>query len=201
MKNVLLFLSQGFEEYEASAFTDVFGWNKIYGDDPVNLITTGLRKEIKCTWNFLVKPELDFSEVNADNFDALAIPGGFEKAGFYEDAFDERFLDLIRDFDRKNKFIASICVGAIPVGKSGVLNGRSATTYDIIGNRRSQLAGFGALVEDERIVIDRNIITSTGPATAIDVAFTLLEKLTDPDNVKKVKEYMRFTRNPGGNGQ
>jgi len=192
MKNVLLFLSQGFEEYEASAFTDVFGWSKIYGNDPVNLTTTGLRKEIKCTWNFIVKPELDFSDVNVDNFDALAIPGGFEKAGFYEDAFDERFLNLIRDFDKNNKFIASICVGAIPIGKSGVLNGRLATTYDLVGTRRSQLVEYGAIVEDKRLVIDRNIITSTGPSTAIDVAFTLLEKLTDLDNVKKVKEYMRF---------
>jgi len=192
MKNVLLFLSQGFEEYEASAFTDVFGWSKIYGNDPVNLTTTGLRKEIKCTWNFIVKPELDFSDVNVDNFDALAIPGGFEKAGFYEDAFDERFLNLIRDFDKKNKFIASICVGAIPIGKSGVLNGRLATTYDLVGTRRSQLVEYGAIVEDKMLVIDRNIITSTGPSTAIDVAFTLLEKLTDLDNVKKVKEYMRF---------
>jgi 4-methyl-5(b-hydroxyethyl)-thiazole monophosphate biosynthesis len=192
MKNVLLFLCQGFEEYEASAFTDVFGWSTIYGNDPVKLTTTGLRKEIKCTWNFIVKPELDFSNVNVDNFDALAIPGGFEKAGFYEDAFDERFLNLIRDFDKKNKFIASICVGAIPIGKSGVLNGRLATTYDLVSTRRSQLAEYGAIVEDKRLVIDRNIITSTGPSTAIDVAFTLLEKLTDLDKVKKVKEYMRF---------
>jgi 4-methyl-5(b-hydroxyethyl)-thiazole monophosphate biosynthesis len=192
MKNVLLFLCQGFEEYEASAFTDVFGWSTIYGNDPVKLTTTGLRKEIKCTWNFIVKPELDFSDVNVDNFDALAIPGGFEKAGFYEDAFDERFLNLIRDFDNKNKFIASICVGAIPIGKSGVLNGRLATTYDLVGTRRSLLAEYGAIVEDKMLVIDRNIITSTGPSTAIDVAFTLLEKLTDLDNVKKVKEYMRF---------
>ena len=192
MKNVLLFLCQGFEEYEASAFTDVFGWSTIYGNDPVKLTTAGLRKEIKCTWNFIVKPELDFSDVNVDNFDALAIPGGFEKAGFYEDAFDERFLNLIRDFDKKNKFIASICVGAIPIGKSGVLDGRLATTYDLVGTRRSQLAEYGAIVEDKMLVIDRNIITSTGPSTAIDVAFTLLEKLTDLDNVKKIKEYMRF---------
>ena len=192
MKNVLLFLAQGFEEYEASAFTDVFGWSKIYGNDPVKLITTGLRNEIKCTWNFTVKPELDFSKVDVKNFEALAIPGGFETAGFYDDAFDQRFLNLIREFDRQNKLIASVCVGAMPVGKSGILKGRTATTYDLEGTRRSQLGEFGVIVEDKRIVIDRNIITSTGPSTAIDVAFTLLEKLTSPDNVNIVKKYMRF---------
>jgi 4-methyl-5(b-hydroxyethyl)-thiazole monophosphate biosynthesis len=192
MKNVLLFLAQGFEELEASAFTDVFGWGRIYGNTPVGLITTGLRNEIKCTWNFIVKPELDFSRIDVSYFDALAIPGGFEEAGFYEDAFDPRFLNLIQDFNKQNKIIASVCVGAIPVGKSGILNGRAATTYDLEGIRRPQLAGYGAIIMDKRIVTDQNIITSTGPSTSLDVAFTLLEMLTNADNVRKVKEYMRF---------
>ena len=193
MKRVLLFLAQGFEEYEASVFTDVIGWSRLYGTDPVDLKTTGLRKEIKCTWNFVVKPELDFSEINVNDYDALAIPGGFEKSGFYEDAFDEKFLSLIRQFDNQGKIIASICVAALPVAKSGVLKNRNATTYDLLdGQRRKQLAEFGAIVKDEKIVVDKNIITSTGPSTAIDVAFTLLEMLTDKDNLKVVKHYMRF---------
>lgn len=195
-KKVLLFLAQGFEEYEASAFTDVIGWSRVYGTKPVNLITTGLRNEIKGTWNLTVKPEIEFKKVNENDYDALAIPGGFEKAGFYEDAYDERFLNLIRDFDRHGKIIASVCVAALPIAKSGVLKGRKATTYDLLdGLRRKQLAEYGAIVNDERIVIDKNIITSTGPSTAVDVAFTLLEVLTDKENVNAVKEYMRFVTN------
>ena len=192
MKNVLLFLAQGFEAYEASVFTDVIGWSKIYGNEPVDLITTGVRKEIKCTFNLIVTPELDFSDIQLQDYDALAIPGGFEKAGFYEDAYDERFLNLIREFDKHHKIIASVCVGALPLGKSGVLKNRNATTYDLEGGRRDQLADFGVKVRDEKIVVDSNIITSTGPSTAVDVAFTLLEKLTNAENVNIIKKYMRF---------
>ena len=193
-KKVLLFLAQGFEEYEASVFTDVIGWSRVYGKEPVDLITTGLRPELKCTWNFTVRTELEFGKINVQDFDALAIAGGFEKAGFYEDAYDERLLSLIREFDKEGKIIAAICVSALPVGKSGVLKGRKATTYDLLeGVRRKQLADFGAIVQDESIVIDKNIITSTGPSTALDVAFILLEMLTDKENVDVVKKYMRFT--------
>ncbi len=193
-KKVLLFLAQGFEAYEASVFTDVIGWSQVYGKEAVDLITTALRPELKCTWNLIVRPELEFEKVNVQDFDGLAIAGGFEKAGFYEDAYDERFLNLIREFDAAGKVIASICVSAMPVGKSGVLKGRKATTYDILdGVRRKQLADFGAIVEDKRIVVDKNIITSTGPSTALDVAFCLLEMLTDKENVDVVKKYMRFT--------
>ena len=193
-KKVLLFLAQGFEEYEASVFTDVIGWSRVFGKESVDLITTGLRPEIKCTWNFNVRPELEFEKINVKDFDALAIPGGFENAGFYEDAFDERLLNLIREFDKDGKIIATVCVAAIPVGKSGVLKGRKATTYDLLdGVRRKQLADFGAIVQDKSIVIDKNIITSTGPSTALNVAFKLLEMLTDKENVNVVKKYMRFT--------
>ena len=192
-KKVLLFLAQGFEEYEASVFTDVIGWSRLFGKEPVDLITTGLRPEIKCTWNLIVKPEIGFEKINVSDFDALAIPGGFEKSGFYEDAFDFRFLELIRKFDKQGKIIASVCVAALPIGKSGVLKGRYATTYDLLdGLRRKQLSDFGAIVQDNRVVVDKNIITSTGPSTGLDVAFCLLEMLTDKENVDLVKKYMRF---------
>jgi len=192
-KKVLLFLAQGFEAYEASVFTDVFGWSRDAGLEAVDLITTSLRAEVKCYWNLIVKPELAFSEINIEDYDALAIPGGAGEAGFYEDAYDERFLNLIREFNRRDKLIASICVAALPIAKSGVLNQRNATTWDLNnGVRRKQLADFCVKVQDEQLVVDNNIITSTGPATSLDVAFKLLEMLTSIENVNEVKTNMRF---------
>lgn len=194
MKKVLLLLANGFEAVEASVFTDVIGWNKLEGDGSTDLVTVGIREKLKCTFNFTVIPEISISEVKIDEFHALAIPGGFEEAGFYEDAFNEDFLNLIREFDRAGKIIASICVGALPIGKSGVLAGRNVTTYHLgNGQRQKQLAGFGAnVLGDEPIVIDKNIITSYNPSTAFDVAFTLLELLTSKENCNHVKKLMGF---------
>ncbi len=194
MKKVLLLLANGFEAVEASVFTDVIGWNKLEGDGNTDLVTVGIREKLKCTFNFTVIPEISTSEVKIDEFHALAIPGGFEEAGFYEDAFSEDFLNLIREFDKAGKIIASICVGALPIGKSGVLAGRNATTYHLgNGQRQKQLADFGAnVLGDEPIVIDKNIITSYNPSTAFDVAFTLLELLTSKENCNHVKKLMGF---------
>ena len=192
-KKVLLFLSQGFEAYEASTFTDVIGWSREAGFEAIDLITTGLRPELTCYWNLIVKPELSFDRVKVDDFDALAIPGGASIAGFFEDTYDDKFLNLIREFDRQGKVIASICVAALPIGKSGVLKNRKATTWDLNeGKRRKELADFGAIIQDKQIVIDKNIITSTGPATSLDVAFKLVEMLTDIQNVQEIKRNMRF---------
>lgn len=192
-KKVLLLLANGFEAYEASVFTDVLGWNKLEGDGSTDVITCGLRKELKCTWNFTVTPEIQLSEVDVNMFDALAIPGGFESADFYVDAFSDDFLSVIRQFDQAGKIIASVCVGALPLGKSGVLKNRRGTTYHLNnGLRQKELANFGVLVINQPIVVDRNIITSSCPSTALGVAFTLLEMLTSADNCYAVKNLMGF---------
>ncbi|RNB91670.1 DJ-1/PfpI family protein [Brevibacillus fluminis] len=194
MKRICLLLPNGFEAVEASVFTDVFGWNKEEGDGATELITVGTRPQLTCTWNFTVLPEKTLDEVTVDDFDALALPGGFEQAGFYEDAYRPDVLAFIREFDRQNKVIASICVGALPIGKSGVLQGRNATTYNLSNrNRQNQLAEMGAnVLGDEPIVVDRNVITSFNPSTAFDVAFTLLEMLTSTENCNVVKKQMGF---------
>jgi 4-methyl-5(b-hydroxyethyl)-thiazole monophosphate biosynthesis len=193
MKNILLFLANGFETYEASVFIDVIGWNLVDGDGSTRLWTGGLQKDLKSSFDQRITVDYTIDDIHVDDFDALAIPGGFEEYDFYKDAYDERFLQLIRTFHRGGKLIASICVGALPVGKSGVLQGKNGTTYH--GNnstRQTQLREFGVNVLQEPIVIDDNIITSWNPSTAINVAFLLLERMTSKANMEMIREKMGF---------
>ena len=194
MKKVMLLLSNGFEMYEASVFSDVIGWsNDEIGDYKLELVTVGLRERIKCTWNFNVIPEKLLSEVNIEEFDALAIPGGFEEAGFYEEAYSEEFLEIIRKFNDAGKTISSVCVAALPIGKSGVLKGRRGITFHLNnGHRLNQLKEFGVEISDTLFTEDKNIVTCSGPANALAVAFNLLERLTDKENTEKVKRAMGF---------
>ena len=69
-----------------------------------------------------------------------------------------------------------------------------ATRSTASGRRRRQLADLGAEVLDEPIVRDGNIVTSTAPGTAIDVALTLVETLTDAANAEHIRELMGFGR-------
>ena len=192
-KKVLVFLAKGFETMEFSVFIDVLGWARNdYGHD-ISVDTCGFTKTVISTFNVPVLADKTIGEINVDEYDALAIPGGFEEFGFYEEAYDERFLTFIRDFDGKGKIIASICVAALPLGKSGVLKNRRATTYHL-GNayRQKQLKDFGVNVVNEPIVTDRNIITSYCPETAPGVAFELLKKLTSEEEMSVVKKAMGF---------
>jgi len=193
MKKVLLLLANGYETLEASVFIDVIGWNYVDGDKSTKLYTCGITKEVKTTFDQKTIVDYTVDEINVDDYEALAIPGGFFEYDFYKDGYSEKFLNIIREFDKREKIIASICVAALTIGKSGVLKGRNATTYNKKeGIRQKQLAEYGINVLNQPIVIDKNIITSWNPSTAMDVAFMLLEKLTNKDNVNYMKDIMGY---------
>ncbi len=191
---LLLFLAKGVELIEASGFIDVFGWDRHYNRGSVEVVTCGIRQEIVSCFNIPLKVDLLLEEVKAEDFDALAIPGGFGEYGFYEDAYNESLLELILKFNTLKKPIASVCVGALPIGKSGALKDKKATTYHLAGGKKQkQLEEFGCrLVTDEPIVVEDNIITSWGPSTAVEVAFKLLELLTSKEHALETRRNMGF---------
>ncbi len=193
--NVLIFCAKGFETMELSPFVDILGWTKedVKAAD-VRFKTCGFTKKVTSTFGIEITVDLLIDEVNTENYDALAIPGGFEEYGFYEEAYDERLSRLIRKFHEEDKVIASICVGALALGKSGILQGKRATTYHLSGgHRQQQLAEFGAEVVNEPVVTEGKIITSWCPQTAPAVGFALLEQLIGREKTESVKTAMGFT--------
>ena len=168
---VLLFLAKGFEHME----------------------TGGFRGQVNSTFNVPIVVDKLIDEINVEDYDALVIPGGFQEYGFQEEAFDEKFLNLIRAFNAKDRIIATVCVAALALGKSGVLVGRKGTTYHLKdGVRLQELASYGVEVVREPVVVDNNIITSYCPETAVKVAFRLLEMLTSPEQAANVKRIMGY---------
>lgn len=193
MKKILLLLAKGFETYEASVFIDVMGWNLVEGDKSTKLFSCGITREVRSSFDQKFVVDYLVTEIDAKGFDALAIPGGFEEYGFYDDAYNYLFLKIIRDFSSLKKPVASICVGALPLGKSGILRGKRATTYNS-EVRRNSLKESGAEIIDLPVVMDENIITSWNPATAIDVALLLLEILTGKENSNYIRNSMGFAK-------
>lgn len=191
---VLLFLPKGFETMEMSVFVDVFGWAKHDHNADVSLETAGFTQIVDSTFHMPVVVDKLIEDISVDVYDALAIPGGFADFGFFEEGFDEKFLELIRKFHEQGKMIATICVASLVLGESGILKNKRATTYHLSGGKRQkQLAAYENVhVVNERIVIDENIITSYCPETAVDVAFTLLSHLVGVEKMQEVKVAMGY---------
>lgn len=195
MKSVLLILPDGFEFYEGAVFVDVLGWASDYGSEKIDVVTAGISSPIGCTFgDQRIIPNVDLNSIDIYEFDAVAIPGGFESSGFYEEAFSEVVLNTLTRFNDENKIVASICVGSIVLGRSGILKGRRATTYSYQSNTNwlDRLSEAGAIIESAPIVVDGNIITSSSPGSAVGVAFRLLEMLTSLENANMIRGMMKF---------
>ena len=195
MKKILILISQGVEILEVSPFIDIFGWNMVVGKKNTTTTTTSIHDIIYCTWNLKIFPQLNLKKesIDLEEYDALVIPGGFGKAGFFKDMKDSIFKNVIQHFNEKNKIIVGVCTGVIPLGEAGILKGRKATTY-LLDNERyfSQLEKYDAIPIREEIVEDKNLITCSGPKNALETAFLLLEKFSDKENCNIVKKNMCF---------
>src|SRR5258708_10960878 len=98
MKKVLLMLADGFEAFEAAAFSDVLGWADEYGSEPIEIVTAALRERLQCTFAFDVIPMAQLSEIDLADFDAMAIPGAVDPGGVYNDAYPPGFTAAVRAF-------------------------------------------------------------------------------------------------------
>lgn len=192
MKQVLLLLAEGFEIFEAASFIDVIGWNKVDGDGATRLFSCGLRREVKSSFDQCIIVDYLVDEIDPATFDALVVPGGFAEYNYYRDAYDEHFMELIRKFNENHKIIASVCVGALPLARSGVLVNRRATTCNIGNAKLEELRSYNVDVLSDLIVTDENLITSCNTSTAPDVAFLLLELLTTKEQSNYIRSIMGF---------
>ena len=194
--NILLFLTNGFEDLEAIAIRDVFGWTHYRKKiKKASVLTTGFHPVIKSRFGLKVEPDLAFYEVNPKDYQALVLPGGFYSYGF-DEVFDKKIYRLANDIYHKGGYIATMCVGILPIAEAGLLKGKQAITYPYSRNHDNidRLKKNGATVINSPVVMDDRIISCSGPGSAVDVAFLLMEHLLGSKTAQEVRKYMIYKK-------
>lgn len=198
---VLLFLAQGFEDLEAAAVLDLFGWTHYREEMRKSLVvTTAFHEIVKGRFGMEVRPDILYSRVDPGSYQALVIPGGFHSHG-YDEVYDPRVHRLAREIHAHGGYIATMCVWILPVADAGLLKAKKATTYPYSRNRDNvgRLKAGGAEAVDGPVVIDDRIISCSGPGTALEVVFLLMDLLMGPQTVRDVQHYMIY-KDPRLNG-
>ncbi len=98
-----------------------------------------------------------FDEVNAENYDALVIPGG--RAPEYI-RLNETVLSMVRHFAGAGKPIASICHGPQVLATAGVINGKACTAYPAVGPDVKSAGGTWVDVAIDKATVDGNLVTA-----------------------------------------
>lgn len=170
-KHVLMVLSDGVEDVEAVSVIDVMHRTEI------DITTASLSPgPVHCAWGSVLEVDAVLSDVADSEFDGLVLPGGLKNAQNL--AANETVNRLIRGYQDEGKLIASICASPAHVlGESaGILKDRRATGDPIFNDK---LAAAGAVVTNQHVTVDNNIITSIGPGTALSFGLRIAEYLLD----------------------
>ena len=178
---LLIMATDGFEEWE------LFGPRQILQDRGAEVVLASPgRDPIQATVHDdpgkTIRPDLTIDEVNADDFDALILPGGVRNPDHLR--MNVRAIQLIKDFDRQGKPVAAICHGPWLLVEAGLLSGRRATSWPSI---RTDLRNAGAEVVDEAAVTDGNIVTSRNPGDVDGFTAAVIDLVENAPEVSEIR--------------
>ena len=177
MKEVKVFLADGFEEIEGLTVVDIL---RRAG---VNVETVSVMGTKEITGAHLIKIQADNTFENADfsACDMLVLPGGMPGTLHLKE--HEELGKLLVEFHGEKKYVAAICAAPSVLGGLGILKGKKACCYP----------SFEEALDTEYVVFepvawDGNVITSRGMGTAIPFALTLTEALCGKEKAEEIKK-------------
>jgi 4-methyl-5(b-hydroxyethyl)-thiazole monophosphate biosynthesis len=153
-------LAEGFEEIEAITVIDVLRRANIKVD------VVGIEDEIVAGRNGVkILCDKIITDVKPDDYDGIVLPGG--NPGYKNLENSQHVINFIKAYNNRGKLIAAICASPTILEKIGVLEGKKATCYPTMKDKLKNYV-------DEKVVVDKNVITSQGPGTAIEFALEIV---------------------------
>lgn len=114
------------------------------------------------------------SDVGADEYDALILPGGVANGDRIR--MDRNAVAFTRGFFEQHKPVAAICHGGWILADADVLRGRRVTSYPSL---RTDLVNAGAEWVDEEVVVDQGLVTSRTPQDLPAFNAKLVEEIAE----------------------
>lgn len=166
-KRILVPLAEGFEEIEAITIIDILRRANL------EVITASLTDnlDVKGGHNITVKADTILDKVINEDFDAISLAGGM--GGMNNLKNDKRIIEKIKKMYNDKKLVSAVCASPIVLGEAKVLNGKY-TCYPSC----EKSINMGEYQDKNLAVVDKNVITSKGPATSIIFALEIVKYLT-----------------------
>ena len=183
MKKIAVMFADGFEEIEALGTVDILRRAGVTCD-----IVSIQKETVTGAHGIKIQSDKIISE-DIKNYDMIVCPGGLPGAEYLSEC--ELLIETIKEFDKRtDKYIAAICASpAVVLSKSGVVDSKNITCYPT-NDFKNMLSNSN--YKDDNVVVDGNIITSRGPATALEFAYKILEVLGYDYN--KIMEDMLYNK-------
>lgn len=146
------------------------------------------RSSVRTTGGLEVVPH--HALATAPPIDLLVVPGGFGTRALLEDV---EVLDWIRRTAARSRIVTSVCTGSLLLARTGLLDGRRATTHrgalDLLATLGRDIA-----VDREARVVEDGVVTSAGVASGIDMSFRVVETICGREVADETAKYIEYRR-------
>ncbi|MBI4271146.1 MAG: DJ-1/PfpI family protein, partial [Candidatus Rokubacteria bacterium] len=153
-------------------------------DPEVTHRIVGTEPEIEDETGLVVKPDGVYEDLA--RFDLLYVPGGLGARSLMDDA---RLLEYLRTWGTTRP-VASVCTGALLLGRAGYLRGKRATTHHRALDLLRPLCR--EVVSDRRIVDEGQVVTAGGVASALDLGLNQGARFWGADARVKIDAQMEY---------
>jgi 4-methyl-5(b-hydroxyethyl)-thiazole monophosphate biosynthesis len=174
MSKVYVFLAEGFEEIEGLTVVDLLRRANI----STEMVSIG-EVLVKGSHGILVTADGLFEDYDYADAELLVLPGGMP--GTLNLGNHEGLCTLLKKHFAQGKKVAAICAAPSVLGKLGILEGKKATCYP---GFEDQLTG--AVLSEEKAVVDGTVITGKGMGAAIEFSLALIAQLVDQETAEKI---------------
>ena len=181
MKKLLVFIADGTEEVEVITVVDYLRRAEV----EVDLVSVMDKLEVTGAHGVKIVADKHLNEIDSVDYDAVYSPGGLPGAFHIRDS--KRVIQIYNEMYEEGKIASAICADPIVLDEAGLLEGKNVTSYP--GFKDELKAGN---YKEDLVVVDSNVITSRGPATAALIAFELIEQLKGTEVRRKIEEDTLF---------
>ncbi len=184
MAKVAVFIADGSEEVEAIAPVDLLRRAKV----DVDIVSIMPTLEISASRDVKITADKLIDDIDFDEYDLLVLPGGVRGTNNLN-ACEALKKQIVR-FNDQGKGIAAICAAPTVFAGLGILNGKTSTCNP--GFWEELRANGANVIEDSKVVVNGNIITSQAMGTSVDFGLALVGFLCGEEEKEALRTNIRF---------
>lgn len=109
-------------------------------------------------WSIELNVDKNIDDANADDYDAIVLPGGVLNPDKLRT--NKKAVEFAQQFLEEGKPVAAICHGPQTLIETGLLEGRTMTSYPSL---QTDLKNAGVDWVDREVVVDNGLVTSRKP--------------------------------------
>ena len=185
--NIAILIFDDVEVLDFSGPFEVFSVaNRDVESPPFNVFTVADSETVVTRGGLRVRRNCPLEECPSD---VLLVPGG---VGIQQLLERSDIVEWVTARAGESQLVASVCTGAVLLGRCGLLDGISATTHHRCLDQLREVAPQTRIVTEQRYVDTGRVITSAGISAGIDMSLHVVGRLISPATARAVAERMEY---------